>query len=129
MKVIKVFTNNLRGNRTALMTDASYTPYVIVSGYNPKMPEGQQWNSAYRYYNDFINFAKDVMNLTETYISYDRMSEIASMTIDGLIENEPGEAEDYLRYEVELTPEEAMYFGVENLTDNAEQFWEDSERE
>ena len=129
MKVIKVFTNNLRGNRTALMTDASYTPYVIVSGYNPKMPEGQQWDSAYGYYNDFIDFVKDIMNLTETYISYNRMSEIASKAIDGLIEDNKGEAFIYLRDEIELEGKEWEYFGVENLADNAEQFWEDSERE
>ncbi|MBR1508155.1 MAG: hypothetical protein IJ619_09160 [Eubacterium sp.] len=63
MEVIKVFQTGLAGGRTALMTDSEYTPYVIVSGYDPTQRPGQQWDSAYDYYEDFINFSKDVIRL------------------------------------------------------------------
>lgn len=53
MKVIKVYETGLAGNRTALKTDASYTPYVLCTNYNPDAPEGSQWDSAYGYYRTF----------------------------------------------------------------------------
>lgn len=55
-------------------------------------------------------------------ISYDRMSEIASKAIDGLIEDDEYEAKIYLREEVELDEEESEYFGVD-LSEDRE--WEE----
>ena len=64
MKVVKVFETGLVGNRTALKTDASYTPYVICSGYNADAPEGQQWASAYGYYETFEQMVEAIGKLT-----------------------------------------------------------------
>ena len=50
-------------------------------------------------------------------ISWDRMCEIASKTIDGLREDDEYEAREYLRNEVELDDDEAEFFGVLDLWD------------
>lgn len=46
-------------------------------------------------------------------ISWDRMCEIASKSIDGLMEDDEESAKEYLQNEVELDESEAEYFGVE----------------
>ena len=61
MIVEKVF--GTIGHRTVLKTDASYTPYVICSGYNPEERPGQQWSSAYGYYCDKQELAHAVASL------------------------------------------------------------------
>lgn len=53
MKVLQVFATGLRGNRTALMTSQTYTPYAIVTDYDPSAKEDEQWASAYGYYTSF----------------------------------------------------------------------------
>ena len=64
MKVIEVYETNLPGNRTALKTDAKYTPYVICTNYNPEAKEGSQWDSAYGYYTTFTSMCEGVVILT-----------------------------------------------------------------
>lgn len=64
MKVVKVFETGLVGGRTALKTDATYTPYVICSGYNADAPEGQKWASAYGYYETFEQMVEAIGKLT-----------------------------------------------------------------
>lgn len=64
MRVIEVYETNLPGNRTALKTDAKYTPYVICTNYNPEAKEGSQWDSACGYYTTFASMCKGVAILT-----------------------------------------------------------------
>lgn len=64
MKVIEVYETNLPGNRTALKTDAEYTPYVICTNYNPEAKEGQQWDSSYGYYKTFAQMCKGIAKIT-----------------------------------------------------------------
>ena len=64
MKVIEVYETNLPGNRTALKTDAEYTPYVICTNYNPEAKEGSQWDSAYGYYTTFTRMCKGIAEIT-----------------------------------------------------------------
>lgn len=63
----------------------------------------------------FRSYNKMVRELDERTICYERMSEIASKAIDGLVEDGDVEAAIYLRDEIELDEEEAKYFGVHEL--------------
>ena len=63
MVVEKVF--GTIGSRTVLKTDASYTPYVICSGYDPTQRPGQQWESAYGYYANKQELVHDLLTLIE----------------------------------------------------------------
>lgn len=65
MKVVKVYETNLAGNRTALKTDASYTPYVLCTNYNPNEREGSQWSSAYGYYRTFPELCRAIVKISE----------------------------------------------------------------
>lgn len=65
MKVLEVYANNLPGNRTALRTDAEYTPFVICSNYDPEGKENQQWASAYGYYRTFEDMCKGVVEISD----------------------------------------------------------------
>lgn len=46
-------------------------------------------------------------------IPYCRMAELASLAIDGLIEDDENEALIYLRDTMDLTQEECKYFGID----------------
>ena len=61
MVVEKVF--GTIGRRTVLKTDGTYTPYVICSGYDPTQRPGQQWASAYGYYQNKQELASAVLGL------------------------------------------------------------------
>lgn len=65
MKVIKVYETGLAGNRTALKTDGSYTPYVLCTNYNPSAREGCQWDSAYGYYQTFPELCQAVVEISK----------------------------------------------------------------
>lgn len=51
-------------------------------------------------------------------ISIDRLSEIASLAIDGLMQDGEEEAMEYFRDTMELTDEEREYFGIPKETEN-----------
>lgn len=95
MKVLEIYTTNLPGNRTALRTDAKYTPYVICSNYNSEGKENQQWASAYGYYETFERMCLGVVELQGCTI------------IDNEIVNELSEAVDKV--------EDAFYEYSDNL--------------
>lgn len=51
-------------------------------------------------------------------ISYERLSEIASLAIDGLIQDGKDEAMEYFDETMELSDEEKEYFGIPKETNN-----------
>lgn len=53
------------------------------------------------------------MNEKETGISYARLVEITTLLKDGLIEDDYDSAMEYMADTVELTKEEAEFFGVD----------------
>jgi len=82
MKVIEVYETNLPGNRTALKTDAEYTPYVICSNYNPEGKENQQWASSYGYYETFEKMCFGIVELKGCVIIDNKVVHELSEAID-----------------------------------------------
>ena len=118
---MKVIANlgKLDENRTALIIDNKYFPYYIVSGDNGETEGDNLWDWTVQYYDKLMDFAKAITCYDKSGIGWWRMDEIASKVIDGLIEADHYGAEDWLREEVDLTDEEADYFGVAESIDNA----------
>ena len=118
---MKVLFNlgKLDENRTALIIDNKYFPYYIVSGYNGETEGDNLWDWTVQYYDKLMDFAKAITCYDKSGIGWWRMDEIASKAIDGLVECDYYGAEDWLREEVDLTDEEADYFGVAESIDNA----------
>lgn len=54
-------------------------------------------------------------------ISWDRMNEIASQCVDGLIIDGMYEAKEYFRDVIDMSEEEAEYFGITDLYDDEEE--------
>lgn len=119
---MKVIANlgKLDDQRTALIIDNEVFPYYIVNGYNGETEGDNLWAWTVSYYDKIMDFAKAITNYDKSGIGWYRMSEIASKAIDGLIEDDEYEAKYYLRKEIELEPEEADYFGIEDLYEEDE---------
>lgn len=124
---MKIIANlgKLDDQRTALIIDNKIFPFYIVNGWNGEMEGDDLWAWTVGYYDNVFKFAKAITNYSEEGIGWDRMSEIASKTIDGLIQDDPYEAEIYLKEEVEMTLEEAEYFGVTQQLDMEKEAMED----
>lgn len=60
-------------------------------------------------------------------IPYRRMDEIATKAIDKLIENDPYDAEEFLREEIYLDLEEAQYFCIDETLDMVKRYEEEDE--
>lgn len=85
-----------------------YQPWVAAWAYRK---ESNCWGQGHYFeeLEDAIEYIRTVKGLPNWY----RMSEIATKAIDGLIQDDPYEAEIYLEEEIEITEEEAKYFGIE----------------
>ena len=92
--------------------DNECQPYVIAANFNPD-GSGDDWWDSGKYFGDYGNFCRACTNFT-LKIGWDRMNEIASKAIDGLIEDDPYEAEVYCVNEIEMTEEEQEWFGISN---------------
>ncbi len=117
---MKVIANlgKLDERRTALIIDNKVTPYCIANGYNGETEGDNLWACATGYYSNIFVFAKAITNYDkEGVIGFYRMDEIASKTIDKLIENDPYEAEEFLREELDLDDDEVEYFGIGETLD------------
>lgn len=112
MKVIACL-GKLNERHTALILDNKYFPYYIVNGWNGEFEGDDLWVNTVKYYDNIFDFAKAITGYKG--IGWHRMSEIASLAIDGLIEDGMYEAKEYFRESIELEPEEAEYFGIEDL--------------
>lgn len=63
MKILKVFYEDEEADLAAIMTDGTYTPYVIVRGLNKDKDE---WGYAIGYYHDFLSFAESLSKLVNS---------------------------------------------------------------
>lgn len=124
---MKVIANlgKLDSERTALIIDNKAFPYYIVNGYNGETEGDNLWAWTVGYYDNVIDFAKAITNYGKEGIGWYRMDEIASKAIDGLIEDDPYEAEEYLKNEIEITDEEAQYFGISETMDMVKEYEEE----
>ena len=98
------------------------TQYAVVSGLDK---EAGSWDWTCCYY-DFGKFSEltraealfkaldyYLMRTNEKHIPWARMSEIATVLKDGLIEDDEGEAYRYMADTLELSNTEAEYFGLD----------------
>lgn len=65
MKVLQ-YLGKLSDGHDVVMTDASYTPFVIVTKYNPNERPGQQWSSAWGYYDSIASLGKAIALIEES---------------------------------------------------------------
>lgn len=110
------------GQYALILRGESMTQYAVVCGLDK---EAGSWDWTCCYY-DFGKFSKLTkaealfkvldyyrMRTDESYISWARMSEIATVLKDGLIEDGMEEAYRYMADVAELSDTEAEYFGLD----------------
>ena len=81
--------------------------YVVCSNYN-----GKEWNGGDYYGYRYLQSAIDSFNKGHS-ITYMRMSELATLFKDRLMEINEEDAKEYLRCDCDMDNEEFEYFGVE----------------
>lgn len=85
---------------------SSIQPWVAAWAYNGKNSWGQG-----HYFTNLMD-AIEYIRTKQGKINYYRMDEIATKTIDKLIENDPYEAEEFFEEELDLDDEEVEYFCI-----------------
>lgn len=111
-----------KGQYALILRGESMTQYAVVRGLNK---EAGSWDWTCCYY-DFGNFSEltraealfkaldyYLMRTNEKHIPWARMSEIATVLKDGLIEDGEEEAYQYMADVVELSDTEAEYLGLD----------------
>ena len=98
------------------------TQYAVVSGLD-KETGSWDWTCCYYDFGKFSELTRAealfkaldyyLMRTNERHISWARMSEIATVLKDGLIEDDEEEAYHYMADVVELSDAEAEYFGLD----------------
>lgn len=100
----------LKDGREVLFIDDSIQPFVVARNYNPAEREGQQWDNGI-YFGSLDTLGSYVLGI-ERGITYNRMSEIADMTLHGMVEDDKDEAMYFIENEIELDESEMEYFGL-----------------
>lgn len=90
----------------------NYQPWVAAWGYNK---ETCSWSQGH--YFEKLEVAMEYIRVKQGKPNWYRMDEIASKAIDKLIENDPYDAEEFLREEIDLDLEEAQYFCIDETMD------------
>ena len=98
-----------------------YQPWVAAWGYNGT----NSWSQGH-YFEKLVD-AMEFIRMKQGKPNWYRMDEIASKAIDGLIEDDPYEAEEYLRNEIEITDEEAEYFCITDTMDMVKGYEEEDD--
>lgn len=96
-------------------------PWVAAWGYNGKNSWGQG------HYFEEIEDAIEFIRMKQGKPNWYRLDEIASKAIDGLIQDDPYEAEVYLREEIEITDAEADYFCIADTMDMEKGYEDDGD--
>lgn len=111
-----------KGQYALILRGESMTQYAVVSGLDK---ETESWDCTCCYYDfgklsdltraEALFKALDyyLMRTNKKYISWVRMSEIATVLKDGMIENDEEEAYRYMADVAELSDTEAEYFGLD----------------
>lgn len=89
----------------------NFEPWCVGYGYNGKDCWGQG-----NYFATLSGAMKYILSKLDK-IPYNRMSEIASLAIDGLFEDDAYEAKIYCEDTLELTEYEEEYFGISEKED------------
>jgi len=110
------------GQYALILRGESMTQYAVVSGLDKKAGSWD-WTCCYYDFGKFSSLTKAealfraldyyLMRTNEKHISWARMSEIATVLKDGLIEDDEEEAYRYMADVAELSDTEAEYFGLD----------------
>ena len=111
-----------KGQYALILRGESMTQYAVVCGLDKKTGSWG-WTCCYYDFGKFSDLTKAdalfkavdyyLMRTSENHISWTRMSEIATLLKDGLIEDGEEEAYRYMADAVELSDAEAEYFGLD----------------
>lgn len=82
--------------------------YVVCSNFN-----GKEWHGGDYYGYRYLQSAIDSFNKGYS-ITYSRMSELATLFKDGLIEDDEDSAMEYFLGECDMDEDELEYFGIEH---------------
>ena len=110
------------GQYALILRGENMTQYAVVSGLDKKTG-CWDWTCCYYDFGKFSELTRAealfkaldyyLMRTNEKHISWARMSEIATVLKDGLIEDDEGEAYRYMADVAELSDAEAEYFGLD----------------
>jgi len=111
-----------KGQYALILRGESMTQYAVVSGLDKKTG-GWDWTCCYYDFGKFSELTRAealfkaldyyLMRTNERHISWARMSEIATVLKDGLIEDDEEEAYRYMADVAELSDTEAEYLGLD----------------
>ena len=111
-----------KGQYALILRGESMTQYAVVRGLD-KETGSWDWTCCYYDFSEFFGLTKAealfkaldyyLMRTNEKHISWARMSEIAAVLKDGLIEDGEEEAYRYMADVAELSDTEAEYFGLD----------------
>ena len=111
-----------KGQYALILRGEHMTQYAVVYGLDQETGSWD-WTCCYYDFGDFSELTKAEalfkaldyyrMRTDEKYISWARMSEIATVLKDGLIEDDGEEAYRYMVDIAELSDTEAEYFGLD----------------
>ena len=111
-----------KGQYALILRGESMTQYAVVSGLDKKTGSWD-WTCCYYDFGTFSELTKAealfraldyyLMRTNEKHIPWARMSEIATLLKDGLIEDGEEEAYRYMADVAELSDTEAEYFGLD----------------
>lgn len=99
-----------------------YQPWVAAWGYNK---ETCSWSQGH--YFEKLEVAIEYIRVKQGKPNWYRMDEIATKAIDRLIENDPYDAEEFLREDLDLDLEEAEYFCIDETMDMIKGYDEEDE--
>ena len=85
-----------------------FSEWIAAYGYDK---ESTSWCQGH-YFTSLVGAMRYILSQLQP-ITWDRISEIASIAIDGLITDDPDTAFEFFENEMELTEEEEKYFGID----------------
>lgn len=89
---------------------SGFMPYAIVENYDASKREGDQWDFAYGYYEDFTDVCKKIIDLIEP-IGYTRLKDICQNAINRLSDDE---LSDFIDDDF-LSEDEILLFGKQKM--------------
>lgn len=103
-----------------LYRNQDFEPWIVAYGFNR---EQRCWANGN--YFQTLDKAMEYIQAKKQVCGYNRLDEIASKSIDKLIELDPYEAEEFLKDELELDDDEVYYFGIVETLDMAKGYEEE----
>lgn len=87
--------------------------YVGCSYFDNRKPFGEKWHWGHYFGNDVKSAMDWLYDVPKMPIPYERLSELATLFKDGLVEDDKEQAMMYFKETCDMTTEEMKYFGIE----------------